>query len=751
MGPDRGNDERILLDGAGPDTGEIEVERRMLEEGGDYLEDEALACERLRAERRVVVPGDDQAPVVSRSTEGMTYVVTGAGKFLASDDDGKNFSIPSDMRVGATLAAPVRAMGTLTDGSILVVRGERGALTITSSEDRGYNWRNVARMKLEDYDGIEVAAGADIVQLKDGAILIPVLCGREEGGNQREAVVVSSTDGGKTWKRVATLGRGCAGANVLELSTGELLAAITFQQEAPETAAELGLERIELLNNVVLARSQDGGRTWSDYRCVTRYGEAPGNLIELGDGTVVLTYGQQNFPFGARAMASKDGGRTWSDRVYILGFSTACVQRRSGAMIATGPGWNVSSAALENSVILTVYNRGSLEVTAADGTTKVEVGRAALAVRWTLDGMDKPPVGFPGVLAKPNADGYLDNGRCLIKPEHMNKGGDYLYKDEILVYERIPAEHVTIGPSAKGPIIARDPQGRLVAACFFGEVCRSADEGRNWELISTAKLSDPIQAFGVLADGTMLAQFMKDGSLVRSEDGGKTWGEPIHIDPAPFHRMGGGNCMRINQLPHGTVLMTCGNLNVDGIPLDWDGIYRSRDAGKTWGDFSVIGARCCESNVLRLRSGRMLVATRTQGSRMTDDFIADPGGPRGATFIKNVSLAVSDDDGYTWSSPWTVTRFFECPGDLVEMQDGAIVLSYQQKTGASGSRAMVSRDQGKTWDPRFYILGWWPNSLGHTSSVLLKDGSIITVTTDGPNGHATIWEPLPLSRPAFPR
>ena len=439
-------------------------------------------------------------------------------------------------------------------------------------------------------------------------------------------------------------------------------------------------------------------------------------------------------------MASKDGGKNWSEHFYILGMSTVSWKVKAGGMRETAPGWHVSSIALPDDVILTVYNRGSLVVT-EDGA-QVERGKAVLAVRWKLDGMELPPLSFPGVIAKPNAQGYLDNGRWLLKSEHLIRGGDYFHEDEILVCTRIPAEHIDVGPSEKGPIVGRGPEGNLFVCAFLGDIYRSTEEGRAWQRVATVKPGDEIQSFGVLNDGTMLVHFM-NGSLVRSEDGGQTWCDPFRLDVSPFDRIGSANCMRINQLPDGTVLLTSGNLMLDNVSipsLQWDGIFRSRDGGKTWGDLSHLGPRSCESNLLRLKSGRMVAVIRVQGPVMTDEFIV-PEPDAHVVFIKNVSLAYSDDDGYTWSKPWSVTRFFQCPGDLVEMDDGRIVLSYMEKMGATGPRAMISRDEGRTWDSRFYILSWRQGQ-GHTSSVGLKDGNVITLTSEGRNGHAIIWRPL---------
>jgi hypothetical protein len=63
-------------------------------------------------------------------------------------------------------------------------------------------------------------------------------------------------------------------------------------------------------------------------------------------------------------------------------------------------------------------------------------------------------------------------------------------------------------------------------------------------------------------------------------------------------------------------------------------------------------------------------------------------------------------------------------------------------------RAMVSRDGGMSWETTVYMLGWG-HSGGHTSSVVLKDGNILTLNNNyspAENAlvtYAAIWKPLP--------
>jgi hypothetical protein len=68
-------------------------------------------------------------------------------------------------------------------------------------------------------------------------------------------------------------------------------------------------------------------------------------LIVLRDGTVVLTYGERNRPYGARALVSYDGGRSWDNDYLVI-------------LADDAPNWDTgypSSVVLNDGRILTVF------------------------------------------------------------------------------------------------------------------------------------------------------------------------------------------------------------------------------------------------------------------------------------------------------------------------------------------------------------------------------------------------------------
>ena len=85
-------------------------------------------------------------------------------------------------------------------------------------------------------------------------------------------------------------------------------------------------------------------------------------------------------------------------------------------------------------------------------------------------------------------------------------------------------------------------------------------------------------------------------------------------------------------------------------------IYRSRDGGRTWPEYALLGEWCCEVNVAQLPSGRLLAAIRYQGPSLPDDLpdLLERIGDRAAGHMfpyKHVFVAHSDDEGPTWTPP----------------------------------------------------------------------------------------------------
>jgi hypothetical protein len=90
----------------------------------------------------------------------------------------------------------------------------------------------------------------------------------------------------------------------------------------------------------------------------------------------------------------------------------------------------------------------------------------------------------------------------------------------------------------------------------------------------------------------------------------------------------------------------------------------------------------------------------------------------------------SADGGKTWDTPVAVTAPKEHPGDLIRLKNGDLLLTFGERNAPRGAVAMLSHDEGKTWDSKTrMVLGDDAplNDCGYPSSVQLPDGRIVTV------------------------
>ena len=92
-------------------------------------------------------------------------------------------------------------------------------------------------------------------------------------------------------------------------------------------------------------------------------------------------------------------------------------------------------------------------------------------------------------------------------------------------------------------------------------------------------------------------------------------------------------------------------------------------------------------------------------------------------------MSESSDDGYTWTEPTQVTQASEHPGDLLLLPSGKVLLVYGRRLRPYGVRALLSHDEGRSWDHDHTIslvADSDTTDCGYPSSVLLDDGTICT-------------------------
>ena len=267
------------------------------------------------------------------------------------------------------------------------------------------------------------------------------------------------------------------------------------------------------------------------------------------------------------------------------------------------------------------------------------------------------------------------------------------------------------------------------------DAVRSLDSGKTWDppiVIVDTEVDDRNPAVGQASDGTIVLAYHAQGSynedggwsrdlrrvqmrVTRSHDGGATWEASQPLDYAPMEKHSAYG--RICTLTDGTMLMPIYGGAIGA--TEWRGdcayILRSRDNGQTWGEPTLIAAGHNETGLILLPNGDLVVAMRSGDQRAL------------------LAVARSADDGATWTEPTPVTNNREHPADLTLLSNGWIILFFGVRHEPFGVQALISKDNGRTWDERRLIVcdDLGENDLGYPSTVKIGD-QLVTVYYSAP-------------------
>lgn len=219
---------------------------------------------------------------------------------------------------------------------------------VCRSSDSGLNWCQDGQVEPPSHTKIPPIAFGPIGKIGGDRVAVPMHA-------DQNLYFYTSVDNGRNWKPSSLVASGNYNEScLLSLTGGRLLiAARTYGDQ-----------------HLVLFASDDRGETWQNRGPLTMAGQIPGNLQQLPDGKILLTFGIRNL--GLRGLGyrlSEDNGDTWSRPGLLLNFE----------MITDG-GYP-SSVVLADGTIVTVYYAG-----AVPAHRRYHMG----ALRWNLSQLKDP-------------------------------------------------------------------------------------------------------------------------------------------------------------------------------------------------------------------------------------------------------------------------------------------------------------------------------------------------------------------------
>ena len=303
------------------------------------------------------------------------------------------------------------------------------------------------------------------------------------------------------------------------------------------------------------------------------------------------------------------------------------------------------------------------------------------------------------------------------------QAGDFILHARNGKLEKVPVEKIRLplDPKAhyQGLSLIKSPEG-VIYASQATIMSKSTDGGKTWEHLER--------------DVQRHLQFTKDGKLLcirydnepsekpptvwSSEDEGLTWEQLGEINVAPFKTTGVGESMIC--LRDGTLVVPIKNM-VKSFYEHPNPLYafRSTDNGRGFPQRSLIGDWCtAETNLTELPSGRLLAVIRYQ-----------PGPPDRPETNKTVFLADSADGGATWTNLRQLTTVGgQCHGAAIGLSNKRVVVAHDHRYPRSlaTGRAMVSHDEGQTWEDEVYYL-IHGNSAGYPRHLTLDGEEILTL------------------------
>ena len=206
-------------------------------------------------------------------------------------------------------------------------------IQICISQDNGQSWQR---------RGFDVASFpfGDIVLSPDGTLT----CAIHDDFEFTSHFFVSKDDG-QTWGNRRLLAKPGDETALLRCSNGKWLAAMrTWPTEEERQFVPGGGT-----GKILLFTSTDDGMTWGHEKQISLQGQAPAHLLQLNDGSILLTYGSRTEGlYGVIIRLSEDDGESWSKPYTLISVPSK-----------TDCGYP-ASVELEDGTIVTAYYFGAV-------------------------------------------------------------------------------------------------------------------------------------------------------------------------------------------------------------------------------------------------------------------------------------------------------------------------------------------------------------------------------------------------------
>jgi hypothetical protein len=267
--------------------------------------------------------------------------------------------------------------------------------------------------------------------------------------------------------------------------------------------------------------------------------------------------------------------------------------------------------------------------------------------------------------------------------------------------------------ACSAPSVGRELDVGSPRATVAGDVCVSIElpDQQHWEVVAAADPRDAqrLLAVGLVDAGVTATQFLADGVVYRSGDGGRSWSIALDLR-GKYAKSIDPSCA---FGPDGTAYVAMMVASEQDAP--WDlALFRSADGGRTWAAPVVApGSRGIDRPFLAVddtdgeRRGRVYVT-----GHLTDA-PAPEGAPRPP---RALTLFCSVDGGRSIERPVLVpmpdTGWFTAPGGIAVLRDGTVAAAFYEtkawRLNESGARVecsppsprvvkcLVSTDGGKT-------------------------------------------------------